>query len=122
MHAERQPLRFIDRELFPHMVKSLKMLAAHMGKAPLFARARNKSSPRFFFASTCHFPETLLLTCIGADCNPKDLVLVPNATLALNAIFESVPLTRCRLFPPFSAVIRFALALVIEMKPSGQRP
>ena len=66
VHAERQPLRFIDRELFPHMVKSLKMLAAHM------------------------------------DCDPKDLALVPNATLSLNAIFQSVQLSRLAPHAPFS--------------------
>eukprot|EP00282_Hemiselmis_andersenii_P040163 CAMPEP_0169435384 /NCGR_PEP_ID=MMETSP1042-20121227/5034_1 /TAXON_ID=464988 /ORGANISM="Hemiselmis andersenii, Strain CCMP1180" /LENGTH=336 /DNA_ID=CAMNT_0009546023 /DNA_START=673 /DNA_END=1679 /DNA_ORIENTATION=- len=57
VHAERQPLRFIDRELFPHMVRSLKLMSKTI------------------------------------DCKPTDLALVPNATLALNAVFDSVPLT-----------------------------
>ena len=55
-HAELQPLRFIDRELFPYLVKVTKLMAAH----------------------------------VRAD--PRDLVLLPNATSALNAVIQSVPL------------------------------
>lgn len=55
-YAEQQPLRFIDRELFPYLVKVTKQMAAHL--------------------------------CVDA----RDLVLVPNATTALNAVVQSVPL------------------------------
>jgi len=34
VHCERQPLRFIDRELFPHIVHSLRCIAAEVGVPP----------------------------------------------------------------------------------------
>ena len=34
LHAERQPLRFLDRELFPHLVASLRSLGRILGASP----------------------------------------------------------------------------------------
>jgi isopenicillin-N epimerase len=34
VHCERQPLRFIDRELFPHIVHSIRCMAAEVGVPP----------------------------------------------------------------------------------------
>jgi len=55
---QTQPLRFIDRELFPYLVKVTKLFAAHI------------------------------------DADPRDVVLVPNATTALNSVLQSVPLAK----------------------------
>lgn len=56
-HVEAQPLRFMDRELFPLLVESIRQLAGELG------------------------------------CAPPELVLVPNATYALTAVIDSVPLS-----------------------------
>ncbi|GIL54670.1 hypothetical protein Vafri_10411 [Volvox africanus] len=55
-HCESQPLRFLDRELFPHMVRVMREMADF----------------------------------IGAD--PRDLVLVPNATTGLNVAIQAAGL------------------------------
>jgi isopenicillin-N epimerase len=34
VHAQRQPLRFIDRELLPHLANTVRQLAAHVGASP----------------------------------------------------------------------------------------
>jgi isopenicillin-N epimerase len=34
MHTQRQPLRFIDRELLPHLANTVRKLAAHVGASP----------------------------------------------------------------------------------------
>ena len=56
IHVEKQPLRFIDRELLPHMVFAIRRLAGF------------------------------------ASCDPRDLVLVSNATEGLNTVIKSLKL------------------------------
>lgn len=56
IHTERQPLRFLDRQLLPTMVLVHRELAAFIG------------------------------------CDAPDVVIVPNATTALNAVFSSLQL------------------------------
>jgi len=53
-HAERQPLQFIDRHLFSHLVESTRAVAEWVGASP------------------------------------AELVLVPNATTALNTVISSI--------------------------------
>uniref|UniRef100_A0A0B6ZZS0 Aminotransferase class V domain-containing protein n=1 Tax=Arion vulgaris TaxID=1028688 RepID=A0A0B6ZZS0_9EUPU len=55
-HAERQPLRFYDRQLLPLLVHVARRLAAFVG------------------------------------CDPKDLVLINNATFGINSVLASFPL------------------------------
>ena len=63
MNLQLQPLRFIDRELFPYLVKVTKLMASH----------------------------------VNAD--PRDLVLVPNATSALNAVIQVSNASLCPSWP-----------------------
>ncbi|XP_072408054.1 uncharacterized protein [Chiloscyllium punctatum] len=60
VYIEQQPLRFYDRELFPHLVFVTKRLA-----------------------------EFVDYFCCISDCSPTDLVLIPNVTMAMNCVIKS---------------------------------
>jgi isopenicillin-N epimerase len=66
-HCEAQPLRFIDRELFPHVVHSLRCMAECLSFDPACPGA---TKPR-----------------------AKDVVFLPNATTGLNTAIQAAPLS-----------------------------
>ena len=78
MHCELQPLRFLDRELLPHLVFVTRRLAQFIGTA-----------------ASCELLQTcstdFLHCCVDSD--PSDVVLVPNVTTGVNAVVHSLAKT-----------------------------
>jgi hypothetical protein len=76
-----QPLRFIDRELLPLIVYTTRRMAQFVGtwhRAPC--------------TSTIHLRLRVAVKIVG--CAPTTLALIPNTTLGLNAILQSLDLQR----------------------------
>jgi len=89
-HVERQPLRFIDRELFPHVVHSLREIAVCMASSQQLERAAGSASG----AASDDAPTTP---------PPCDVVFLPNATTGLNVAIAAAPLGPSR--PAFTLSI-----------------
>lgn len=81
MYAETQPLRFIDRELFPHVVESIRCMSRAMAADPDATDAATASPAS----------------------SPCDTILLPNATTGLNIAIAAAPLSPDR--PAFTLSI-----------------
>jgi len=73
-YCEAEPVSFIDRELIPHLVYVTRRLAEFVGKL-------------------LHSDYIMIQSVISTDCDPCDLVLVPNVTTAMNCILQSLART-----------------------------
>ena len=74
-YCEAEPVSFIDRELIPHLVYVTRRLAEFVGVSALNATMKANYHD------------------LSSDCDPCDLVLVPNVTTAMNCILQSLART-----------------------------
>ena len=92
-YLAEQPLRFIDRELFPHLVHSIRCLSSFVGMI------RKPCIPTDLTNIACLllFVYGLLLFVVAACCflgaKPQDLVILPNVTTGLNTVIRNVDLS-----------------------------